>query len=333
MALSDLAVFSEYAYAAMTEVLDQQIDLFNSASAGSIILAGSAHQGDYSDVAFWQRVSGGTVRRRNAYGSGAIDQKSMKQIIDTMVKIAAGTYEMDFPPSEMKWIQVNPQERGAAFGQQLAKDVMADMLNTSIGAGRLALSQDASTNVYDATGLTDKEGPTMTPTVLARTAGKFGDRSSAIAAWIMHSGVITDLWVNALQNAERLFVYSNVNIIRDAFGRLFVVSDCDNLTWTDTGGEGGAARNGFYTLGLQPGAIVIGQNNDFVAGEQTITGLENLTTRYQAEWSWQLGVMGYSWDKSTGGKSPNDAAILSAANWERYSNSHKDLAGVYAKTL
>jgi hypothetical protein len=33
MALSDLAVFSEYTYEAITEVLSQQVELFNAASA------------------------------------------------------------------------------------------------------------------------------------------------------------------------------------------------------------------------------------------------------------------------------------------------------------
>ena len=38
MALSDLQVYSETAYSAMTEVLDQQIELFNAATGGCIQL-------------------------------------------------------------------------------------------------------------------------------------------------------------------------------------------------------------------------------------------------------------------------------------------------------
>lgn len=58
MALSDLAVFSEYTYEAMTEVIDQQIDKFNAASRGAVTLVKSAHQGDFSDKAFLRKFPG-----------------------------------------------------------------------------------------------------------------------------------------------------------------------------------------------------------------------------------------------------------------------------------
>ena len=79
MALSDLAVYSEYAYSSMTEVLRQKIDLFNTATGGVIQLRAAAHQGDYSDVAFFAKVSG-LVRRRNSYGSGTVAEKKMAHL-------------------------------------------------------------------------------------------------------------------------------------------------------------------------------------------------------------------------------------------------------------
>ncbi|WBF76772.1 hypothetical protein PSV3_00070 [Septimatrevirus PSV31] len=51
MALSDLAVYSEYAYSAFSETLRQQVDLFNAATGGAIMLQSAAHQADFSDVA------------------------------------------------------------------------------------------------------------------------------------------------------------------------------------------------------------------------------------------------------------------------------------------
>ena len=327
MALSDLAVYSEYAYSAMTEVLDQQIDLFNEASAGTIILRPAAHQGDFSDEAFFQKITGGLVRRRNAYGSGAIATKNLKQIVDTSVKVAAGTPEVRLDPGQFKWIQMNPEVAGAAMGQQLAVDTLADMLNTALGVSVAALSQTAAI-VNDVTGLPNG-GDQPSYINLTNTAGKFGDRAQAIQAWVMHSNSLTKLHVNALQNAERLFFYGTVNVQRDAFGRLFVISDSPSLKWSVTTPS---VDSGYYTLGLQPGAIYVGQNNDFTAGEQTKTGDENLIHTYQAEWSYQLGIMGYSSDKSNGGKSPTDAALMTATNWDKYATSDKDAAGVLMKS-
>lgn len=326
MALSDLAVYSEYAYLAMTEVLDQQIAIFNEASDGTIILQPAAHQGDYSEEAFFAKIAN-LVRRRNAYADTAIASDSLKHIKDTSVKVAAGTKEMRIDPAQFKWIQRSPEEAGTALGQQLAGDSLADMLNTGIGVGVAALSQTAS-NVNDITAATAPADKTSFIS-LTQTAGKLGDRQGAIRAWIMHSTPLTTLFVNALTNAENLFNYGTVNVVRDPFGRLFVITDSPALLWSQTTPS---VDNGFYSLGLQQGSIIVGQNNDFDAVETSATGFENIRRTYQGEWSYNVGVKGYAWDKANGGASPTNAALFTATNWDKYSTSHKDLAGVLLKS-
>lgn len=322
MALSDLAVYSEYAYSAMTEVLTQQVELFNAATEGAIILAPAALQGDYSDIAFWQKISG-LVRRRNSYGSGAVSEKVLKHIVDTMVKIGAGTPPVRLDPGQFRWIQLNPEVAGAALGQQLAIDTLADMLNIAIGATYAALANEAS-NVYDATGLTSKVASFL---YLNSTQAKMGDQAQQIAAWVMHSTPLFSLYANALTNAQQLFVYGNVNVRRDPWGRVIVTTDSPNLLTFSS------PNTTYHTLGLVRGGLIVQQNNDFDANEQTINGDENIKRTYQAEWSYNLGVKGFAWDKSNGGKSPNDAAILTGTNWDKYATSAKDLAGVVLETL
>lgn len=323
MALSDLAVYSEYAYSSFTEVLRQQIDLFNGATGGAIVLQGAAHQGDFSDVAFFAKVTGGLVRRRNAYGSGTVAEKVMKHLVDTSVKVAAGTPPIRLDPGQFKWIQQNPEVAGAAMGQQLAIDTMADMLNVGLGSVYSALSQVAGV-VYDATGNT---APADKPTWNNFNNGqaKFGDASSQIGVWIMHSTPMHALYANNLNNSERLFTYGTVNVIRDPFGKLLVMTDSQNLV------EAGSP-NVYHILGLVPGAVMIGQNNDFDAAEETVTGDENIIRKYQAEWSYNVGIKGFAWDKANGGKSPTDAALFTSTNWDKYATSDKDLAGVVVET-
>lgn len=319
MALSNLAVFSEYVYSAMTETLRQNVALFNQAAGGTIQLSAAAHQGDYSDTAFWGQV-GGLVRRRNAYGSGVVAPVSMKHLVDTMVKVAAGTPPIQLNPSEMAWIQRNQEERGTALGRQLAVATLADMLNIAVGAGVVALSNDA-TIITDVTGAT---APADQPSFinLNTAQAKFGDQSASIAAWIMHSVTLHKLYGNALQNAERLFTYGTVNVSRDPFGKLLIMTDSPQLVSGTT----------YNTLGLVPSAIVVDTNGDFIDNFSTTNGDENIQRTYQAEWSYQLGVKGYSWDKTNGGHSPNNAALLTSTNWDRYATDVKDLAGVLLKT-
>jgi len=323
MALSDLAVYSEYAYSAFSETLRQQVDLFNTATGGAIMLQSAAHQGDFSDVAFFAKVTGGLVRRRNAYGSGTVAEKVLKHLVDTSVKVAAGTPPVRLDPGQFRWIQQNPEVAGAAMGQQLAVDTMADMLNVGLGSVYSALSQ-VSAVVYDATGNTaPDDGPTWNN--LNNGQAKFGDQSSQIAAWIMHSTPMHKLYGSNLTNGERLFTYGTVNVVRDPFGKLLVMTDSPNLFAAGT-------PNVYHILGLVPGGVLIGQNNDFDANEETKNGDENIIRTYQAEWSYNIGVKGFAWDKANGGKSPTDAALFTSTNWDKYATSHKDLAGVVVKT-
>lgn len=321
MALSDLAVYSEYAYTTMTETVAQQVDLFNTASRGTILLSSAANQGDFSDKTFFAKVSG-LVRRRNAYGTGTVASKKLAMLVDTMVKVASGTPPLELDPGQFKWIQQNPQIAGAAFGQQLAKDTMADMLNVSAGAAYAALSGQASDIQYDGTGDTVD---TVNPAMLSLGAGKFGDRQSEIVAWLIHSQGINDFHANALTNTNRLFRYETINVIEDAFGRVFILSDVPALYVAGT-------PKIVYTLGLVPGAIQIEQNNDYDENIITTNGDENIKRTFQAEWSYNLGIKGFTWDKTNGGKSPNDAALATATNWDKIVTSHKDLAGVIVKS-
>ena len=321
MALSDLAVYSEYAYSSMTEVLRQKIDLFNTATGGAIQLRAAAHQGDYSDVAFFAKISG-LVRRRNAYGSGNVSEKNMAHLVDTMVKVAAGTPPVRLDPGQFKWIQQNPEVAGAALGQQLAVDTMADMLNVGLGASYAALSAQTAV-VYDATGNTSPEN-TLSFGNLNNGQAKFGDQASTISAWVMHSKPMFDLYGKNLTNSASLFTYGNINVMRDPFGKLLVMTDSQNLVIAGT-------PNNYAVLGLVPGAVIIDQNNDYTANEEAKNGDENIIRTFQAEWSYNVGVKGFAWDKANGGKSPNDAALLTATNWDKYATSHKDLAGVVVK--
>ena len=322
MALSDLAVYSEYAYSSMTEVLRQKIDLFNTATGGAIQLRAAAHQGDYSDVAFFAKISG-LVRRRNAYGSGNVSEKNMAHLVDTMVKVAAGTPPVRLDPGQFKWIQQNPEVAGAALGQQLAVDTMADMLNVGLGASYAALSAQTAV-VYDATGNTLPEN-TLSFGNLNNGQAKFGDQASTISAWVMHSKPMFDLYGKNLTNSASLFTYGNINVMRDPFGKLLVMTDSQNLVIAGT-------PNSYAVLGLVPGAVIIDQNNDYTANEEAKNGDENIIRTFQAEWSYNVGVKGFAWDKANGGKSPNDAALLTSTNWDKYATSHKDLAGVVVKT-
>jgi hypothetical protein len=321
MALSDLTVFSEFAYEAVTEIMDQQIADLVAQTDGAIVISSDTPTGDFNETAFFAKIAGGLVRRRNAYGSGAIGTKKLSMLNDVEVKVASGTPVVDLDPSALDWIQLNPEVAGATVARQLAPDMLADLINSGVGALRAALAGEAEVNrdITDATEVADRQ---INFKEMTKTAALFGDRSGAITSWLMHSAPMHGLYVGNLQNTERLFTFGNINVIRDPFGRLMIQTDSPSLVQED-GGE-----NNYNVMGLTNSAITITRNADWYANEETKNGEENIVKTYQAQWSNNYGLKGFAWDKANGGKSPNDAALMNSESWDRIATSHKDLAGV-----
>lgn len=349
MALSDLEVFSETAYIVSQELLAQQIELFNDATSGTITLAADPIRGDYRTEAQWARI-GGLIRRRNPYGSGAVTAKDLSMVTDVFVKVAAGTPPINIPPSMFRWIQQNPSEGGAQIGRQLATDTLADMLNTALMAGTAAMTNDAE-NTLDITALSSPAN-TMTHPVFNNAQALFGDAYQDILCWVMHSKPLFDIYRDAMANSAFLFNFGTVTVKQDAWGRRFIISDSPSLVSLHDSLQSGqwavlhppqdldegtipSPGNPAYvyaSLGLTSGAINVRTQGDFDDNTATLNGTENIQRTYQAEWSYALNVKGYRWDTTNGSHAPNDAALATATNWDRYLESNKHLAGVLVRS-
>lgn len=319
MAQNVTQIFNQYLYRATTELLKQKIQLFNAASRGAIILRAGANQGDYSQEAFFGKIPG-LVRRRNAFGSGAVTQKNIDQLLDVAVKVAAGTPPVCLDKGTYDWIQMDPKVAAAALAQQLAVDMMADMLNTGLLALHAAMSQ-TSAIVYDGT------AGALTMNKFNAGARLFGDHHEDIKVWVSHSTPLFDLYDANLTNANTLFVYGTVRVMADMFGRLFIMTDSDSLINTTP------VPDQYHILGLTSGAIIIEQNNDFRSNLQTTNGDENLLTTFQSQWTYNVGIKGYKWDITNGGHSPTDAALGTATNWDANVTSVKDGPGVIVDVI
>lgn len=314
----DLTVFNAQTYTAMTETIDQQINVFNEASGGAIILSNKPFAGDFSIETAFKMIEQ-LVRRRNVYDDSAIDHKRLAQMLGVAVKVAAGTYPIDWTPAEYTWTMQNPELAALTIGEQLAKAKIADMLNAAITA--LVAAMKGNSKI-----VMDKSAENINFRTMNRAAGLFGDRQAAITTWLMHSTTRTDLVDNALANSENLFNYQQVNVWRDPQGRLFIVTDSPSLYEEKTVGEETDLQ--YYSLGLTPGAAAVWDQNDFDAVLEKKTGFNNLKATYQAEWSYGVNLKGYAWNEAEGGGSPSDAAIATPANWKKTMTSHKDTAGV-----
>jgi hypothetical protein len=81
-------------------------------------------------------------------------------------------------------------------------------------------------------------------------------------------------------------------------------------------------------LGLVGGAALVHDNRDIISNVQTVNGKERIETTIQTDYTFGLGLKGYTWDTTNGGKSPSNAALATGTNWDKTAASIKDTAGV-----
>ncbi len=321
MSLTNFEVFSQWAYSTAMERLSYNVALFNAATRNGFALVAGANTGDYTDQAMYSRIVG-LVRRRDAYGDGDVAAKALAMLQDTSVKVAAGTPPVEIDPHWWQWIQRSPEEAGVVLGNQLAEDMLADMVGVAVKIYSAVIGNIAALT-HDGTAANN------TLANLITAAGKFGDRSSEILCWVTHSKPIFDIYGTNLSNSANLFTYGTVKVIADPLGRPFVVTDQPDLKVTD----GVSAGVDLYrTLGLVSQAVLVQQNNDYISNEETSNGKENIKRTFQAQWSFNVGLKGFAWDKTAGGKSPTNAALATASNWDQFATETKDLAGVIVKS-
>lgn len=310
MSLANLKVFSDTMELVSTEMIAQQYDLFNAATQGAITLRQSKNRGDYASTLKYQKISG-LIRERDITSAAAVASLDLVRILEGSVKVARGIGPINLVPSEYDWIMRDAGEAGAVIGMQVAGDKMADMLNTGIAAFVAATLNVGSTLVNDTSA-------TLALTALADGAQKLGDASKNIVCWVMHSYCWNGLYKAGLAGTNMLFNFGNVAIAKDPLGRPIVITDSTDMI----------NSSDYYTLGLVPGGIVVEDNGDTRIATETTTGYQNITTRYQGQYTYNLGLKGYKWDESTGGQCPADAALASGGNWDKTATSVKDMAGV-----
>lgn len=314
MSLSQMQVFNQYIMPATIETLGQMIDKFNAASNGTIRLTTGAFDGDFLQESFFAAIH--TAQRRvSRYGAnGAVSPTDLTQLKHSSVKVAGGFGPIRFEPSQLTWLNKPTTEGVEVASRNFAEALLADQLNTAILALRAAIANTAGVTVdVSATAGVTYAG-------LNNAHAKFGDRSGDIAADVMTGSVYHKLIGQNLTNAAQLFQAGNVRVV-DILGKAVVVTDAPALYVAGT-------PNKEYVLGLAEGAAIVHDAGDVISNIQTTNGNERIETTMQVDYSFGLGLKGYTWDEANGGKSPSNAALGTGSNWDKVATDIKHTAGV-----
>jgi hypothetical protein len=308
-----MAVFDKYIMPATIETLGQEIDKFNAASGGAIVLSSDGFEGDFRQQSFWNAVHSSQRRVDRYAAQAAVTPTDMSQVKEASVKVAGGFGPLRWEPAQLTWLLKPTTEAVAVASQNFAEAMLADMLNTGIACAVAAIE-----NVPALTVDVNATLP-LSQTVINNSHALFGDRSGRLRTSFM-TGAAAHFLIGAnLVNAQQLFVAGNVRVL-DILGKLVVITDAPALT--------GAARYKVPTL--VEGAVIVTDAGDLVSNIQTTNGQTRIETTMQADYSFGVGLKGFTWDTVNGGKSPTNAELATGSNWDKTVSDNKNTAGVLA---
>jgi hypothetical protein len=308
-----MAVFDKYIMPATIETLGQMIDKFNAASGGAIVLSGEGFEGDFMQQSFWAGVQSAQRRVDRYAANGAVAATPMSQVKEASVKVAGGFGPILWEPAQLTWLLKPTTETVALASKNFAEAMLADMLNTSLAAVVAAIENVAAL-VNDQSATSE-----LTYSVLNNSHAKFGDRSTQLRTSFMTGTAYHAMIGLNLANSQQLFQAGNVQII-DILGKLYVVTDAPALLDT-----------GIYKVPtLVEGAVIARDGGDLITNIQSTNGKERIETTMQTDYTFGIGIKGFTWDTVNGGKSPTDAELATGSNWDKTVTDNKFTAGVLA---
>lgn len=323
---SNFKVYQNYLKTRAAETLQQQADVFNAAVNNAIILSTSEKPGDYEYESFFKDIAS-LVTRRDTTVTTAATKLSMIQDEFIRVKLNRKIGPVDQSRDSFRKIfaRYSEMEFSGILGGQIAVAQQLDMLNSVLLAARAALVTNNSGSLL----YTVPSSGTITTPSLVDGLSKMGDRSDRVVAWVMHSKVYFNLVKE--QIAAKIEGIANFNVQTGTpvtLNRPVIVTDSASLKVT----SGSPAVDDYYTLGLvRNGAMAeVTETNDVVIDD--ITGGENLITRLQGEFAYNVGLKGFKYDVTSGGANPNASAVGTGTNWDKAASDDKSLAGVVIKS-
>lgn len=328
----NLDLFVRRAHTAFAESLGYNVNLFNEASDGAIIIStqnSGQMAGGYSEETFFAYVEG-LIRRRDPAGNAALTLKQLTNKKDNAVRLAFTTELLDLSGHWWDWIGRDNALAAATFGTMLSEQTLQGYVNRAVTVLKATVGSNVNT-FRNATLQVDEANKKMSYKNLVLTADLMGDRADSLNTWLMPRSSRTSLLLDNMKNTNSLFSFGTVNVMEDVEGRRIITSDDPSLREVDQGTS--EVQN--WAFGLTRGSIILRELADFEDLTEKTGGKENIKKTYQAQWSTLLNVKGYKFNTALlqdgSYASPSDAAIATPANWSQVTNNHKETAGVALK--
>lgn len=315
MALTDMKVFNQYVQEATIETVAQMVEKFNEASAGGIVLSTDGFDGDFMQKSMFSSLHS-AQRRVDRYATNtSASSTNLAQLQDNTAKVAGGFGPIAYEPGQLTWIGKNPAEAVEVISRNMSEAIVKDMLNAGIAAAVAAMENVGATVTNDI-----GTGRDITYNDINTAHALFGDMSQLLVCDVMDGTTYHNLIGQNITNSAELFQAGNVTIV-DILGKRVVVTDAPGLRETPS-----TTTNDIKVLSLAGGGIVVHDASDLITNIETNNGSQRIKTTMQADYTFGLGLKGYSWSTAT--KSPTDSELNTGSNWTKTATSVKHTAGV-----
>lgn len=315
-ALKATEVFESTVYNVGKDLLSENVEIFNQHSNGAIVLSPQSIQGDFAqslDVTLGKDL----VKSRNPYEQKNLEDKHFSRTVDNIVKLGMGLNPISWTNAEFNWVKQNPELAGVKIGRAMAQQSMQRMAEFAIGSLATCLSSNEKVK------RTVEKGSTIGHNDFIQAIAPMGDQFNSIELYVIHSMTYFELLQTTFFNAENLWDFGNFTVMRTALGHKFLITDNKGLL-----NKTGDTLNSIYSLGLKKGSAFVGTEDDFAQATVSLTGMENLAYRYQAEWTSALKIANRRYKTNTTLNGLTYAAVTNSSNWETISSDVKDETGV-----
>lgn len=324
---ADFKIYDSQFQAGFWEGVQQQIDIFNGASAGTIVLENYDIKGYFEQAAFDQLTDAIRIRTLSSVADVSDTKMSQAELVGVKVNWAQGPVAM----TRDAFIKAarDPGQFSLVLGQQLGQLVPQLQVNAACASlfGAVTVASAAATaGVYDQGALS--VGGTVSYKGLVTGLAKLGDRMNSVAAWLMDGATYAALMGDALST----YMVPNVagavvaNGSAPTLGKPVIITDASYLKVNPAS----TLSDRSLIYGLVPGAVRVRVSEPPAALTMPVLGKTNILYRFQAEGAFTVNIRGCAW--STGAGHNPALSDLAADNWLLVASSIKGGPGVVIKT-
>jgi|SaaInl7_200m_RNA_FD_contig_71_487068_length_2624_multi_7_in_0_out_0_2 hypothetical protein len=341
MARSSNMVIPEVTQAEGLRVFQEQVDVFNAASGGAIVLDFDqsyleANGGDYRKPVEFARPSSVDLHVDEADPATADSAASLVQAKGATVFQSRRSL-LAYTRDEVTRGKFNAADYSVAIAKVQAEEKLKAIRDVLLGIGVNAIDSmdtpSANYHVSDvARGAIAGARVKFTFPQMNTLLGLMRDAREDITTFVMHSNVFSDLTADGIANykIENVGGFMIVTGGALAMGRRILVVDSTNLISSQT--------SSYYTkypvLGLGANALtatIIGE--DPIDVDTTITNKVKSWTVRQ-DYDVEFGMSGMKFVVANA-VNPTDAEMATAANWDEYLSDHREckvVKGIYNAT-